>query len=513
MVGFAKQSTGRLIHEDGSQVGTSSMASSSGDTVVPLRGNAHPYFRNPPPAADANLKDYRVQQEAFRWLSREVMHAASTPEKAVLVHIFTMSIGMGDPAMRTTYRALECGGEWTDGLGMSRTQIYTAISGLAAKGILNTVVASSVGMEISINLAWLPATPWNERRGREVLATPKRLAHLASGSTEDTGSENRTTPIRKTELPHSENRTPYRKNQEENTLVENTILPVARSRVRPVPQISPVEEIQETIPPQTSGGDVSRSPAERVRERVEGSRRSANEAKTDHRSSIRPADVLKTWRIAFEGAYADVPGAMCPTPTREDAMKLKAAVINKWTRSPAELHDFVDFTVRNWSNMTASSFPWMKSNPPPVFPTLRFFIGQHVNVLDYWSKVRRNDWINSFDRDDQSRLLAFTLRDGLTREAALAKLGEEKAERRLREENERIRREANEKLSTALIALDRAGNQPVYGVHNPHPQSAAAKRAALGPAVPQEKLPQGAIDAAVDTFLATDFSTPKDIEE
>ncbi len=73
----------------------------------------------------------------------------------------------------------------------------------------------------------------------------------------------------------------------------------------------------------------------------------------------------------------------------------------------------------------------------------------------------------------------------------------------MRVENERIRQEALADKRTGLIALQQANRVPVYGVHNPHPQSYAAQKQAEAAAREAHPVKPGAIEE----FLA--FECPE----
>lgn len=49
------------------------------------------------------------------------------------------------------------------------------------------------------------------------------------------------------------------------------------------------------------------------------------------------------------------------------------------------MHDFVDFTVRNWQLIMDRSFSWMTKTPPPAEPMLDIFLRFHGQIRVLWS--------------------------------------------------------------------------------------------------------------------------------
>jgi hypothetical protein len=221
------------------------------------------------------------------------------------------------------------------------------------------------------------------------------------------------------------------------------------------------------------------------------------------RSIAKPGALMKTWQAAFEETFADIPNAVFTPPSLIDLGKLKSTVLAKWRGRTEDLHDVVEFTVRNWRGIMERQFGWMTKSPPPTLPSLTFFIQFRLQFIDIWTSRATDRWLDDLPATDQTRLIELTFKQGLSTEVALAKIGEEKALLRMRQENERIRQEALADKRTGLIALQQANRVPVYGVHNPHPQSYAAQRRAREEALAAHPATPGAIEE----FLA--FECPE----
>lgn len=397
--------------------------------VVPLRAPSCSEYEGYAPAAGADLSRVVTVLGAYRWLTRDIGAALTDRETVFLLWVIDRTVGWQKWECTVTYRLLAEGDKFSKGLGKSERQLRETVAALAEKGVLRASSAGGRGLVLAVNFEWRPE--------EAMLPIPKRMAEGRQGVDDERDAEGwgRSDdeilhPDRRisSALPGG-NRPPF-KGQYKGKLVEDKSPTVGRIRVRPGRVLSVEEGFSEEPKaslPENAEEEAFRSPGAAavdlaaLRKRIEGTRKAANADRTGHRSSLRPVDVLTTWRLAFEDAFADVPGAVCPATTVEDRMKFKASVISKWTKTPEELHEFIDYTVRYWPNMIGASFKWMKANPPPAFPSLRFFMAQKDNILAYWSRRARNTWLDSFDKDDQSRLVDFTLRGGLTHEEALTK--------------------------------------------------------------------------------------------
>jgi hypothetical protein len=483
------------------------MASSSGDNVVPLHASSCSEYRHAP-AAGADLSNPLTGINAIRWLSREIANAVTDREFRFVVWVIDHTLGWGRETYTATYREMEHGNPVSKGVGKSRTVLAEIVAALAARGLLICEQAGTHGLTLSINYSWKP-------EGEAMLPTPKRLAGTTRSvaNTEEgfeTRPETRMPPVRKPGCPPSGNPDPFIEQSSEQP-VENNPPPTVRWRSRPgtvSPQskVSVPEPKRLRSPAPTLASTVVSLPA-RPREAVSsGSEdlfgapmpreakapvsaaqvavRATEARRAALRSMLRPGPLMQTWRIAFEEAYAEIPGAVFPPPTQLDLGKVKSALIAKWTGKTEELHDFIDFTVRNWHLLMDTAFSWMTKDPPPAYPSLRFFLAFRQRFQDQWSGRTTEKWINNLPMGEQRRFLELTMKQGMSSELALAKIGEERATIKLREEMEKREAEANRKMAVGLLAKKQADTRPVYTEDNPHPRSAVA----LGIAPSEQKV-------------------------
>lgn len=400
---------------------------------------------------------------------------------------------MGSPVWKTTYRAMRHGSKMTAGLGVSQTQIRVALKSLQSKGLIHPVVSGARGLTLAINLAWRPqASEYGCAHASSMdVALPGEHHEVISECDEggDTPSEVRGGVPRKAEGVSLGN--PWDIKEEPSSLHHegSTTSLLVRVRERPVTSASgakgmptPKRLSDPAAPAATApAGGLPTAPAAPVSADLFGAvsaRLAPRTAPKVNWAAVRkiakPGSLMQTWRHAFEETFADVKGAIFTPPTHVELGKLKSALIAKWQGTTEEMHDLIDFSVTNWAIIRETTFAWMTKSPAPVFPDLGFFIRRHLDFRAVWSRRTHDDWLNSLPLGEHRRLLELTTREGLSREAALAKIGEERAKYAMREENDRIRQEAKDDKRTALIALRQADRRPVYTAENPHPRSAAA---------------------------------------
>jgi len=494
-----------------------------GGKAVPS-SDAGPAFRNPPPAANANFKDYRIQQMATRFVSREMRFQAPGSEYNVLSLIADMSFNFGSREWRTTYRAMRCGSTWTSGLGLSDQQIRNVLKSLECKAMILPIVRGQKGLTLAVNLAWQPQEPREELIYSEAASSARAMdAELGARGVDaplmDAGGPLNSARGAPSNGLGDNKESPKRKHQEDNTT------PAIRWRERPatpaspekasLPELkrlrSPAAIVPNAAPqrPSSTQDDLFAPSAPAPRPVPAGAaavraQQAKAKAKRDAlRSIAKPGALMKTWQAAFEETFEGIPNAVFIPPTMIDLGKLKSAVLAKWRGKTEDLHDVIEFTVHNWRGIMERHFGWMTKSPPPTLPSLAFFIQFRLQFIDIWTSRATDRWLDDLPPTEQTRLIELTFKQGISTEVALAKIGEEKALSRLRGEMDRREAEADRKLRTGLLALEQANRVPVYGVHNPYPQSYAAQKQAEVAAREAHPVKPGAIEE----FLA--FKCPE----
>ena len=136
----------------------------------------------------------------------------------------------------------------------------------------------------------------------------------------------------------------------------------------------------------------------------------------------------------------------------------------------ADFPTFIDWAARNWTAIMRTQFKWMTNNPPPPAPRWSFLIKFLTDFIDYYAEGKIKELADP-DRADIDKIMA----RGVSWELAVTQLAEAKVAGALRGQMQRVALEADLKMQTANLSMERArkladyvGNAPV------HPRSRAA---------------------------------------
>lgn len=407
----------------------------SGATVTPF----------PARGVSEDLRSPVRQLNLTRRLSREVVGHLPAGEYALYHVCFDRSIGYGNEHFLTTYEQLQHGCKGHAGLGKSHRQLQRHLRSLEKKGAL-TLISTGRGLKITINLDWSP----NSEIAFEPASTAPKTDRVRT--TERTKRESEYVPVQ-SDAPKMSTQTG------QNCLVEEDGEVTGRQGKAAPPSMNLSHRPIAAVAAKTalaSRSTIARRPAQQ---------------------SMTASAIAKTWADAFHETYADVPGAVHVTPTRKDLGMLKATLVEKWSKSPEELHAFVRFVVTDWMYIRGRAFSWMKKEPAPEVANFDFFLRFHDRMLPHWSTDRQNDWLSSISDYERRLYLRLTRGEGKTHEEALAEVGRNRALSEIKDEMHTAKQEAARVFNVGMKALkdaERMG-KPVYGVHNPHPQSAAAR--------------------------------------
>lgn len=364
--------------------------------------------------------------EAHQKIIREWAGHLSIYELVLALTISDRTIGWRKAkAMFSTVKMREGDGLYS-GLPMGRTAMFEALASLEEKGIIRRHPVK--GRDIrsySINIGWSP----------EMLNLPKRLQNQSA--TRTTPSATRTTPVRHTDAGES--------NHGEGS----------QEKV-----INTVPSVRSTIDPQSG----FRKEAKTFR----APRAGKVSAQTGSISPVVIEQTVGAAQEAWQAAIAEVhPTGVLLAWSKRDVGMVKGKA-KGWTHGQRiSFPDFIGWCVRNWSAVCRTQLNWMTQRPPPKVPSLGFLITFIDHFVECWASGALEQWMNEADRTEYERLLA----SGRTHEQALREVGKAEAIDQMREENQRIRREAAIESRISRRRLEQAQRLESAPVH---PLSVAA---------------------------------------
>lgn len=106
---------------------------------------------------------------------------------------------------------------------------------------------------------------------------------------------------------------------------------------------------------------------------------------------------------------------------------VKSVLTARFRQNVAARHDFLNFIVRNWPQIMAKQFKWMKKSAPPALPKIDFVCREQfiTQFLDAYADRRRYDEIALLPTDEQA--VARAVASGMSRDLALMDVGKRAA--------------------------------------------------------------------------------------
>jgi hypothetical protein len=425
------------------------MTDSARDNVVPL---------NAPTRLDASAardpKDPLRQVEAYRKLTREWRKCLTPPELSLAFFLVDHTHGWGLETRKLTYREMIEGTHTSAGMGMTERQLRNILTALAGKGLIKIAPSRRDGLTISVCLdkeeSAMLAIPKRVRTGKELPGGAEKNFRANRKEIAGRGGKKLPDYIREEYLENSseENSSPALAVEAENGLIEKKEEP--RQPELPAPKPSPTYRIRRR--PTQSISEVSEDlglrtatdPAPATRALPKASR------KIDD-SVVMPSELEKTWRATFEEHYAEVPGAIVEPWTMKTLAAVKAVFVKRWTGTVPELHEFMRWAVKSWSRTMAMHFSWMKRDPAPDLPSIRFMLAFNDHFIRAWNRRALEDRIQGL-RGDEAVKLSLLLKGGKTEQEALLEIAEDRAAGRLRGELEKGKQEAARLVRIATLA-------------------------------------------------------------
>lgn len=189
-------------------------------------------------------------------------------------------------------------------------------------------------------------------------------------------------------------------------------------------------------------------------------------AKTAKRSKApNSEDFLSVWNAALSETYPEaiMRGANEKTRGQINRMLKSYGQVNQNT----SLLKIVDWAIRNWQPMIRQHFGWMKDKP--TVPELNFFLADALRERVIGAYMTGGIKALSQSRDVDA-VRRYELR-GLTREEALARVGQDRATEALRREMEEIKTRTRRRVRIYKDRAEKAEAQAAAQPVTEHPDS------------------------------------------
>lgn len=390
----------------------------------------------------------------YQTVLRQTHRILTGDEKELMIVLTDAIVGWGVWSATLTDEELLIGHpDRLSGLTFSPRQIKACRKALVEKGLITTERTRD-GMKYTI------IEDTSEWTNVYKLPTPKKTRNRTAPVRENTlgwhGDEEEADP-KVQEVPFNgagdalHRGTPCTLRENKNTETNNETIPAA--------------------PPQSGRG-------QELAERLVAEVKSKSDDRAEKRiSQTSVADIFtisKTWRDAHIDAYGI--GVCRERLFIEWSNATKGAIktfVRKWPKPDAEgeaawgdFHDFIEYAVKNWTNIVSARLGWMDTRPQ--WPEPRFLIRFHEEFLASWCEQRLKRFISNDAKDRVEQLQA----GGMNYEDAMAEVRitaavAEHAERFDKERAEIAR--LHRVLDVREKELDR---RPTWSADNPHPKAA-----------------------------------------
>jgi len=398
------------------------------DNVVPFAARAGD--------APAEISDWVYQRNLMRALSRHWRSELSDREYTMLAYIMDHTVEWGRLAYRFTYRSLAEGTAISpSGLNKGEQQLRETLVALERKGAVS-VVRGRDGLAITFNPQWKPATvprkrPADAETPLEIQGgDPRKPKGQTLGNPDLLEKEHLEDQTRRTTVASGSADAALRNISTSSDFREPqfAVPSQIRQRARPTRLTTNVDDVQR----QFDLGDAARVPAASVSDEQKAVA-AAGKLKS-HREFKNPGSFWNTWEAAWNEVYGNA-GASLTAWTKADMGALNKTVIAKWKGSAAELHEFVDWSVREWSMIRVTEFGWMKRDPAPMAPSIRFFLHFAPRFVAAFNKREVDRALSGLDTRERTRR-EMMIKQGASAEEADREIAKGQARVELRDEIE-----------------------------------------------------------------------------
>ncbi|TFZ61116.1 hypothetical protein E4V01_00440 [Methylorubrum sp. Q1] len=382
------------------------------------------------------------------------------------------------------------GGMWAEGTGLSERIVRDAVKSLRDMGLLHTE-PGEWSTRFTVITTWSPETGQAEESNVVALNLPRArraqtqpTVHMqaaedgewdAGAPAEFAGDDRQNLPVGGGRICPPSNRpssNPSPTNEEPDTTASRPVATIAGIRIRRRPSgavASPVPVLA-----RSGFGKVEASPrcaapppAETVEEaihRVQGDRVARLQALRQRKDAHA---FERTWAAAWADAYE---GRPCVAWTKKSAGMLKKAVARWPEKALGSVHDFLDWSVRNWDAIRLTKLARLKT-PSPTQPDIEFLARFISSFQEAWADKEELRWRGTLPGTRQSVL--FLMRSkGVSEDVALAQVIAAQRNDAERTKLEKIRADTQRDRRVAEIAADNARRAKRFTAANPHPRAA-----------------------------------------
>lgn len=378
-------------------------------------------------------------------LNRKWARYLNANEFRVMVYILDRSVFWGQPTFRASHKNILKGTAEYAGIGMPERTYKRTLTTLENRGaIIRKRSRDCVILGLNFN--------WKPEEEAVNLPVPKRLKKAKCGEKCHTGIS---------EVPqwHTEERE-YKKGSSYSD-------PSARgssasddfgkkSEEEKTESTSPdFEKNQKAIgaqPPvadQCNGLQRGNEAAQRVKTLLSSRQEELSDAEADRiavamaKTTPNSTDFKLIWNKALRETYPD---ALATDFTVVLKRRINLAIKRYGRNNPVSFLELTDWAVRNWAVIMRTHFHWIKKDRPEL-PTVHWFISEGVfmKFAEAYMSGSLHKLKNSRETDELTRLLA----NGMPEQEALALIGEKRAARKMRQQMEKTKREAQQKLAAA----------------------------------------------------------------
>lgn len=390
------------------------------------------------------------------------------------------------------------GGMWTAGTGLSEPTVRRTIASCIAKGLIHTC-RDPRGTRFTVELSWKPAAGLAADSNVVTLNIPRSrrnasvqpAAHMQADVSDEWdapgGNQNDQEGVINLITGAFQNDHPSIGKPTNQDTIQGEDCDAVASRPVALPEVRirkrPTAPGTSLNLPRSGFGKVDASPrcaapppAEPARfeprTNVADAIKAAGEARKARLAEARKRIDVRAYATTWLGAWGDTyPGTPCPGWSEKVGGMLKKSLKAYWLKGQEHrVHDFLDWSVRNWDVILAAKLAWMRQSAPPALPCIEFVARFLRNFQEAWGEQEELKFRGTQPGQKQAAY-ALAKREGITIDVALARvIAREASEKTLREVNEVAARASRDKR-IAKLAADRAAGATRFTRENPHPRA------------------------------------------
>jgi hypothetical protein len=402
-------------------------------------------------------------------LAREWREHLSTDEFAFLHYVMYESLEWGKVTLDVTINQMlngirnPPGHRWKwrlSPVGIARRTVERLIARLKERGVLFVEAVRNRCTKLTLNLLW---TPMEDTMS---LSMPKRLREQQANTSDQSEfmdeitasvadisqSTEAITANQAVNNRHSGG--PYKQNNKQNE--ESTTSEEGGSLRDPLADLSFSEEVkvrerkrpitsrQEEVLPFSPAAEPARA-LEVYEDRTEAAvarvKRQGIESRAEQMVKARAKDTAEAYHTSFTSAWAETyEGIACPTWNDRERNMVRSVLKARLCDDVPARHEFLTFLVRNWQQIIATEFGWMKKITPPALPSVGFFTNRKLigNFLDAFANRAQYNKLDLLDAEE--REVERLVLNGMRRDKAMIAVGERRALSKTKAEEKDVRR-------------------------------------------------------------------------